>query len=89
MSTPKTPLALRLEKIPERTPVKLTITLDRTTHALLAAYAEAYRSVYGVEEALADLIPFMLKQFVGSDQAFARMRAASRANDTNKPQKGD
>lgn len=86
---PKTPLALRLGKIPERTPVKLTITLDRATHALLAAYAEAYRSVYGVEEALADLIPFILKQFVGSDQGFARMRASLRANPLNKPQKGD
>ena len=89
MSAPRAPLALRLAKIPERTPVKLTITLDRTTHALLAAYAEAYRSVYGAEEPLADLIPFMLKQFVGSDQGFVRMRAASRANQPNKPQKGD
>ena len=88
MSTPRAPLALRLAKIPERTPVKLTITLDRTTHALLTAYAEAYRAVYGVEEALTDLIPFMLKQFVVSDQGFSRMRAASRTNDP-KPQKGD
>lgn len=89
MSTPRATLALRLSKIPERTPVKLTITLDRATHTLLTAYAEAYRTVYGTEEALADLIPFMLKQFVGSDPGFARMRAATRANDPSKPQKGN
>ncbi len=75
MSGPRPPLALRLAKLPERAPVKLTITLDRACHALLTAYAEAYRAVYGADEELNDLIPFMLRQFVESDRNFARMRA--------------
>ena len=75
MSTARPPLALRLAKLPERAPVKLTITLDRASHALLMDYADAYRSLYGASEALGDLIPFMLKQFVESDRGFARMRS--------------
>lgn len=88
MSAERPPLALRLAKIPERAPVKLTITLDRATHALLVDYAEAYRSAYGAKEALGDLIPFMLKNFIESDRGFARMRAAPRTSSAN-PHKGD
>ena len=89
MSAPGWPLALRLAKLPVRVPVKLTITLDRATHALLTAYTEAYRSLYGADDELGDLIPFMLKQFVESDRGFARMRSAHSQPRTNIPKEGD
>lgn len=65
---------LRLSKLPERTPVKLTIVLDPASHALLQEYATLYSAAYGQEETLTELIPFMLRSFVEADKAFARAR---------------
>lgn len=65
---------LRLSKLPERAPVRLTIVLDPTSHALLQEYATLYSATYGQEETLTELIPFMLRSFVDGDKAFARAR---------------
>lgn len=82
------PLALRLAKLPERAAVRLTITLDRTTHAVLTEYADAYARAYGAEESLGTLIPFMLKQFVESDRAFMRTRSQRSTSSGNSANKG-
>lgn len=65
---------LRLWKLPERTPVRLTIVLDPASHALLQEYATLYSATYGQEETLSELIPFMLRSFVDGDKAFVRAR---------------
>jgi hypothetical protein len=72
---------LKLSKLPERTPVRVAITVTPDLAADLALYAELYRDHYGRDEPIAELIPAMLSQFLGSDRTFVKARrdAASRS----------
>lgn len=63
---------LKLGRLPDRTPVKLTITLGAELHQTLKDYADAYQATYGSTEQVVDLIPFMLEAFVQSDKGFVR-----------------
>lgn len=65
---------LKLGKLPDRTPVKITITLAPDLNQALRDYAAIYRTTYGEAESVADLIPFMLSSFLESDRGFARAR---------------
>jgi hypothetical protein len=70
---------LRLAKLPDRTPVKITISLSPDLHQALRLYAVLYEETYGEMEAVADLIPFMLDSFLKGDRAFAQARKRSPA----------
>lgn len=63
---------LKLAKLPDRTPIKLTIVVGAELNAALKAYAERYVQTYGVEEQVIDLIPYMLEGFLKSDKGFSR-----------------
>lgn len=63
---------IRLPKLPDRTPVKLTISVPAELHQSLKDYAELYRAAYDAEEPVQDLIPYMLDVFLQSDRAFAK-----------------
>jgi hypothetical protein len=65
---------LKLAKLPDRTPVKITITLPSELNHALRQYAGIYRATYGEAESVADLIPFMLTSFLESDRGFAKAR---------------
>jgi hypothetical protein len=65
---------IKLGKLPDRTPVKLTIHLLPDLEALLKDYAAAYEAAYGSRESVADLIPFMLASFLEADRGFHRTR---------------
>lgn len=66
---------LKLAKIPDRTPVKIAITVTPDLDADLRAYLDIYRTAYDDKAAtVADLIPAMLETFLASDRAFARAR---------------
>lgn len=65
---------LKLAKLPDRTPVKLTITVMPDLLMRLQAYAAAYSEIYGQEEPVTELIPAMLISFLDSDRGFARRR---------------
>jgi hypothetical protein len=67
---------LKLPKLPERTPTKVTISVTPDLHRALQAYAALYRQTYGEEEEIATLIPAMLEQFLASDREFAKTRRA-------------
>ncbi|MGH6617410.1 DUF2274 domain-containing protein [Sphingomonas sp.] len=67
---------LKLAKLPDRTPVKLTIAMMPELHAALTEYAALYVQTYGREEPVAELIPAMLEAFLESDRMFVRSRAA-------------
>ena len=68
-------MSLRLSKLPDRTPVKLSITVSPGLNAALQDYCEVYRRVYpGQKESVADLIPYMLDAFIQSDRGFAKAR---------------
>ena len=61
---------LKLGKLPDRTPVKIAITVSPDLNQALRDYA----ATYGEGESVADLIPFMLSSFLDSDRGFAKAR---------------
>ena len=65
----------KLPQLPDRTPVKLTISVVPDQHRRLMDYAAFYRETYGREEAVSDLIPAMLMAFIEADRAFLRRKA--------------
>ncbi|MGH6865530.1 MAG: DUF2274 domain-containing protein [Methyloceanibacter sp.] len=65
---------LKLAKLPDRTPVKITITVKPELNKSLCDYAAAYRAIYGEAESVAEIIPYMLEAFLDSDRAFAKAR---------------
>lgn len=65
---------LKLARLPDRTPVKLTIVITPELNRALHDYADAYHQAYGETEAVADLIPYMLAAFLDGDRSFARGR---------------
>lgn len=66
---------LRLSRLPDRTPMKVSLLLLPDLHAALTDYARLYESAYGKSERVEDLIPAMLASFLESDRAFARRRS--------------
>ena len=65
---------LRLGRLPDRTPVRISVALPPALHGALTAYADLYRETYGQEESLAELVPHMLLAFLDSARGFARAR---------------
>lgn len=65
---------LKLARLPDRTPVRLTISVAPDLHQSLVGYAALYAQTYGREESVADLIPAMLSSFLESDRAFSKAR---------------
>lgn len=65
---------IKLSKLPDRTPVKLTISISPGLHARLGEYAALYAEAYGQEEPIAELIPAILTSFLNGDRAFAKAR---------------
>ncbi len=67
---------LKLAKLPERKPVKMTINLAPDLHQALTEYAAVYETVYGRAEPVGNLVPYMLTSFLESDRGFAKARRA-------------
>lgn len=65
---------LKLGRLPDRKPVKITITVSAVLDKKLHSYAEAYRAAYGEDEKVSELIPFILDQFLDGDRGFAKAR---------------
>lgn len=66
--------ALKLPKLPDRTPIKITISISSHLHRALGDYAALYEESYGQPEPLQELIPAMLEGFLELDRAFAQRR---------------
>lgn len=67
---------LKLARLPDRTPVKLAITVTPDLHQMLQQYAALYAEAYGRKESVTELVPAMLAAFLESDRNFVRSRAA-------------
>lgn len=65
---------LKLSQLPDRNPVKLSISVMPDLHQALTEYAALYAQTYGREEPVTELIPAMLGAFLESDRAFIRSR---------------
>jgi hypothetical protein len=65
---------LKLMQLPDRIPVKLTITLQPDLKKALDDYAALYARTYGAEEPVVELVPFMLESFLKADAGFRKGR---------------
>lgn len=74
---------LKLAKLPDRRPVKITFKASPELNKSLEAYAEFYRDSYGEAEAVAELVPYMLEAFLKSDGAFNKARRERPAGTTD------
>ena len=72
-------MSLRIGQLPDRTPVKLTVSVDPDLASALADYAAIYAEPYGAEEKPETLVPAMLNMFLSSDAGFKRARKALHA----------
>ncbi|WP_064742184.1 DUF2274 domain-containing protein [Inquilinus limosus] len=70
---------LKLGRLPDRTPAKISFQASPDLARALQAYAELYRETYRHPASVSDLVPYMLESFLASDRAFARARKESRA----------
>lgn len=68
---------IKLAKLPDRTPVKLAITIAPDLHRALNDYAAVYSETYGQSEPIAELVPHMLAAFLASDRGFTKAREQS------------
>lgn len=65
---------LKLGKLPDQVPIKLTVAILPDLHQALQGYAALYAQAYGRQEPVAELIPAMLASFLESDRGFMRSR---------------
>ena len=65
---------LKLAQLPDRIPIKLTITLQPDLKKALDDYASMYSKTYGADEPVAELVPFMLESFLKADAGFRKGR---------------
>ena len=72
-------MSLRIGQLPDRTPVKLTVSVDPDLASALTDYAAIYAETYGAEEKPETLVPAMLDMFLSSDAGFKRARKALHA----------
>lgn len=75
MDKPDKPV-LRIAKLPDLTPVKLTVSLEREIHEMLEDYAQIYGDSYGENIKPAELVPSMIACFLATDNGFKRARKA-------------
>lgn len=65
-------MGLRLSRLPDRTPIKLSIAILPELSQRLEAYATHYAAAYGAAEPVIELVPAMLTAFLDSDRDFVR-----------------
>lgn len=66
--------SLRIDKLPDRTPIKLTIAVLPELNDALTDYAAIYAETYGQADPVTELIPAMLEAFLDRDREFKRNR---------------
>lgn len=77
--------SLKLSRLPESKPVKMTISLDPELANDLKIYSEVYRDCYGETKSVADLSPYILRAFIDGDTAFKRARKKRSAGGPSAP----
>ncbi len=70
---------LKLAKLPDRTPVKIAITVTPDLARTLGDYATLYNRAYADKAEVTDLIPAMIETFLASDRMFAKARKEAEA----------
>jgi len=65
---------LKLNQLPDRVPVKITVMVSPDLKKALDDYAAVYANAYGQNEAVPELIPYMLEAFLSADGKFRDAR---------------
>lgn len=81
-------MTLKLSKLPNRTPIKVTSTFPPDVHDALTDYARIYEDTYGANEKIEDLVPYIIANFLESDSGFKKARrqlTATTAKPTTRP----
>jgi len=76
-ATPKP--TLRIGKLPDLTPVKMTIQVDPELHQMLEDYARIYNESYDGSVIAAALVPSMLAGFLALDSGYKKARKSLRS----------
>ncbi|KPH69224.1 DUF2274 domain-containing protein [Novosphingobium sp. ST904] len=69
---------VRLAKLPDKKPIKITVQLPPELHGVLLDYAGAYAAAYGEEVPISELIAPILSAFLDGDRAFQKHRASKK-----------
>src|SRR5262249_35237974 len=73
---------LKLAKLPDRTPVKITFKASPDLVQTLNDYCAVYRAIYEQpHETIEELIPFMLAAFMEADPQFKKARKQALGTD--------
>jgi len=67
-------MTLKIARLPDRKPVKLTISVMPDLYDQIQDYAHVYEAEYGETETAQNLIPAMLEAFIQSDHRFRKAR---------------
>ena len=70
METPN----LKIRKLPDMTPTKLSINVTPDLKSDLDIYAQLYQQAYSDKQNVANLIPLMLEGFLASDSGFKKAK---------------
>jgi hypothetical protein len=70
---------LKLGRLPNRTPVKMAISIMPDYEEALRDYAAIHSAQHGVESTPADIASGMVEQFIINDREFAKARVALKA----------
>lgn len=76
---------LKLGQLPDRIPVKLTVTISPELKKALDHYVALYARTYGAEEPISELVPFMLEAFLNGDLGFRKARKELEADPSPLP----
>lgn len=79
---------LKLGKLPNRTPVKMTISVMPDYEEALRDYATIHSAQHGIDSTPADIASAMVEQFIVNDREFAKARMALRASHPATPTRG-
>ena len=71
--------SIKLQRLPDRTPVKMTLLVSPELAQALSDYADFYAQSYGIAEPVSELIPAMIERFLDGDRAFRSARQRSPA----------
>lgn len=69
---------LKLAKLPDRTPVKISVLLTPELRERLGQYAALYGEIYGQKATISELIPAMVAAFLDSDRGFIKAHSGGR-----------
>jgi len=73
---------MKLARLPDRTPVRITFLASPSLARSLALYAQYYEEVYRQAESVADLVPYALEALLESDRGFLKFRRAREGDGT-------